>query len=746
MSPQFIFRWQTSAEDKMQCPRAIKAVKSASVMNFRSLPIVAACWIVGATPVLAEVTVTEDAATIDGVAFTRKDPITVVGKVDWHPGDALRYSRGEAILNALKINGRANQDSLEFHLLPGTWQKNSASSKDHAWFEATGQWRDARLRGNHKVMTFQVRSLKEIEPVTLRFEDFRDRQAKFTGTVMKDGLFSLGEETAKLEGMSEWPAQVIGKDVTVRGIVKQTGPDWQFSAASWQLEKLADQIGQEVALDGVLWSQNGGWWFEYRGEPVWLLDERGSKLTFQTDRHATIARVKGRLQQLRPALNDVTTKGEADPVPQYVVRCPQVEFLEPALSIGERFRAVYAKPVLMKDGVPVLVAEESWRMNGMDHETKAMRYMERNRPAIESTLKAPVPARVEVMAKRMVAEKNQPLKLLYAAMLAACNDARGRTTLLDAVKNHKNTSHNALYCLGIFPFLPPKDTTLKPDTAWAEDTLVGLLSDPATAEDCAVFSSIIEVLLSCGSKQATAAVVNFALSGAEGSDAAVDELCESDAPLDLATLIKLAGAPTADEPNSRVLRKMLTQREPAAVKIFGGLLGKSQVSYEFSEGLTPAIVEALRAELGTLKGEAATTARVLVASQAPDAVGELLKLLEDPQWPNQRTVLWMLVDFKDPRMLEPLARCLRRAKDGYFKSELEITRSIDAIAGIGGDAAIAELIRLLSVDFGRAQADYMDDATLHREVAAHLIELTGESFGVDGAAWDKWFAAWKSGQ
>jgi hypothetical protein len=120
--------------------------------------------------------------------------------------------------------------------------------------------------------------------------------------------------------------------------------------------------------------------------------------------------------------------------------------------------------------------------------------------------------------------------------------------------------------------------------------------------------------------------------------------------------------------------------------------------------------------------------------------------LEDPQWPNQRTVLWMLVDFKDPRMLQPLARCLRRTKDGYFKSELEITRSIDAIAGIGGDAAIAELIRLLSVDFGRAQADYMDDAALHREVAAHLIELTGESFGVDGAAWDKWFAAWKSGQ
>jgi hypothetical protein len=135
--------------------------------------------------------------------------------------------------------------------------------------------------------------------------------------------------------------------------------------------------------------------------------------------------------------------------------------------------------------------------------------------------------------------------------------------------------------MGIFPFLPPKDTTLKPDTAWAEDTLVGLLTEPATAEDCATYSSIIEVLLSRGSKPATAAVVKFALSGAEGSDAAVDELCESDAPLDLATLTKLAGTPTEDEPNTRVLRKMLKQREPAAVKIFGGLLGNSQVSYEF---------------------------------------------------------------------------------------------------------------------------------------------------------------------
>ncbi len=715
-------------------------------MNFRSLLILATCCIAGATPILAEVSVTEDAATIDGVAFTRKDPITVVGRMDWHPGDALRFSRGQAILNALKINGRANQDSLEFHLLPGTWQKKSAGSKDHAWFEATGQWRDARLRGNHKVMTFQVRSLKEVEPVTLRFEDFRDRQAKFTGTAVHGGLFSLGGETVKLEGMGDWPAPVIGKDVTVRGIVRQTGPDWLFSAATWQLEKLADQIGQQVVLDGVLWSLNGGWWFEYCGETVWLLDERRSKLTFETDRHATIARVKGRLQQLRPALNDVATKGEADPVPQYVVRGPQVEFLEPALSIGERFRAVYAKPVLMKDGVPVLVAEESWRMNGMDHETKAMRYEERNRPAIESTLKAPVPAQMDVMAKRMAGVKNQPLKLLYAAMLAACNDERGRTALLDAVKDHKGISHDALYCMGIFPFLPPKDTTLKPDAAWAEDTLIGLLSDPATAEDCAAYSSIIEVLLNRGSKPATAAVVKFALSGAEESEAAVDALCESEIPLELATLTKLAGTPTEDEPNTGVLRKMLKQREPAAVKIFGGLLGNSQVSYEFREGITPAIVEALRAELGTLKGEAATTATVLIASQAPDAVGELLKLLEDPQWPDRRTVLWVLIDFKDPRMLEPLARCLRRAKDGYFKSELEITRSIDAIAGIGGDAAIAELIRLLSVDFGRAQADYMDDAALHREVAEHLNGLTGESFGVDGAAWDKWFAARKSGQ
>jgi hypothetical protein len=61
-----------------------------------------------------------------------------------------------------------------------------------------------------------------------------------------------------------------------------------------------------------------------------------------------------------------------------------------------------------------------------------------------------------------------------------------------------------------------------------------------------------------------------------------------------------------------------------------------------------------------------------------------------------------------------------------------------SIASAGGDEALRAMIGLLKVDFGRAHADSMKDDGLHRIIAAHLIDMTGESFGTDADAWTKW--------
>ena len=63
---------------------------------------------------------------------------------------------------------------------------------------------------------------------------------------------------------------------------------------------------------------------------------------------------------------------------------------------------------------------------------------------------------------------------------------------------------------------------------------------------------------------------------------------------------------------------------------------------------------------------------------------------------------------------------------------------MEAIANTGSEEAVAELISLLPVDLSRF-GSYIDREGFRRIVAAHLIELTGESFGTDAAAWQKWY-------
>lgn len=716
-------------------------------LRFSVLTICAACFLASATSILAECSVTEDTVIIDGVSFSRNDAITAVGKYSRGGMEEMWYTKGKAVLRVVMINGKANQDALDFHLLPGAWELDSSKFEQDEWFEATGQWRDVRLSVTSKVMTFQVTFLKPVKAVSLRFGHFEDRAAVFTGIAMKGGLFRCDGEQARIEGLGEWPESAIGNEVNVRGILNRSGDSWQFSAASWRLDKLADQIGRQVTLDGVLWSAGGGrtWWFEYRGERVYLTLEKGPSLTFESNRHATAARIKGLLvRQLRPMSGKM--------VMQFVIRGAHVEFLEPPLKWEDRLRTVYAHPVLIEDGVPMLVPETSFRISVSESDTNAKLYKERNNHAIKSILRTPTPAQVEVMAKRMDATRESSLRLIYAAMLAACNDTRGRVALLASVKNHATVSPDSLYCLGAFPYLPPKDTTLKPDTAWAEEAMIGLLKDPATARDCAVYSNVIEVLLQRKSNQATAAVVKFALSSAPGSSMAVDWLCESETPLTLELLTQLAGSPTVDQPNLRVLRKMLKQHEPDAVKLYGKLLAVSDVYDEFREAMSPAMVEALRAELDNLNDESLTYAKMLIAGQTPNAVEEWIKLLEDRKWSDKNVVTWELAQLKDSRSLLPIARCLRQAKDGYFRTESEfipatpITHCLDAIAGMGGDDATEELIKLMSVEFGRAKGNYPDDSDLHFYAAVALIELTGESFGMDASAWSRWGAARKAGQ
>ena len=118
-------------------------------------------------------------------------------------------------------------------------------------------------------------------------------------------------------------------------------------------------------------------------------------------------------------------------------------------------------------------------------------------------------------------------------------------------------------------------------------------------------------------------------------------------------------------------------------------------------------------------------------------------MLEDPDWKNKELVLDELARLRDRRAVGPVARILREAPRGYFNTDATATCDcvvwvgLRAIAKAGTPQAIRELIELLRVDLSRFGTD-TDRNGFQRFVAVHLIELTGESFGVDADAWRTW--------
>jgi HEAT repeat protein len=148
-----------------------------------------------------------------------------------------------------------------------------------------------------------------------------------------------------------------------------------------------------------------------------------------------------------------------------------------------------------------------------------------------------------------------------------------------------------------------------------------------------------------------------------------------------------------------------------------------------------------------MSDKARTNARMLLILAEKDPVPALIKLLDDPDWKEKTLAMYELARLKDPRAIAPVARHLREAPTDYFHLEGEmaptvavavaVEHSLEAIANPGTKESVTELIGLLGVDLSRFGA-YIDRAGFQRIIAAYLIEISGESFGVDAAAWGRW--------
>ncbi len=689
---------------------------------------------------------------IDGVTFPYGKDIEIVGI--YSSDDSFNsHSNALAVIQGIRINGRGNQDNFNFHLTAGTEDMATKlkfhSLKDKKYYKVSGRLLGARLFGQHPICNVEVKSIEEVPDTPLKLEDFADRTAAFEGTAAAGGKIMLQGEAAQLAGLDSWPKGLEGKNVSVSGTVHREPQGWQFLQPAWRLTELADMVGKDVSLKGTLWSMNDNWWFGYRDDKLYLISANGPVLEFPGDDHGRKATVTGRLvRQLRPSLDQITMKTDRDLVQTYVIRVAKVEYLDAEISWYKRFGTVYDKnPV--SDGVPELIAKKGFRRNLMGNETTERLYAERNWNEINEIVANANPAVCDIVVKRMNdSTLNDSLRLLYATVLARVNDERGQIFLKDAVTSPfgKAKIEGVYYCLGVFPYLAPDVEKVTTNCAWAEQTLLAIMADPEKAKQALRVSSIQSVLLKIGSPSTGKALLEYALKNSDehhsrffSGPSITELLCMPVAHLSATDLLKLEAVNKDNSIRRSILQALLRLKDPAVAERFMKDMEDGFAYMDVRDLSSPEVLAAMKPKLEQLSGNAKSHVRMLLVLGDKDPVPEVVALLDDPTFPDKNLAMFELKRLGDSRAVAPVTKILREAPKGYFgdNAASAIESALETIANANTRDAVRELIALLSVDLGRF-GDYIDRAGWQRVTAAHLIEMTGESFGIDQAGWQSW--------
>jgi hypothetical protein len=114
-----------------------------------------------------------------------------------------------------------------------------------------------------------------IPPITYQPNQFIGRVAWFQGTAanLPEGpILQSSNWTLWLDGQTPWPDAIAGKTAEAYGTVEQ-GPTYghfRLKNAVASLSKLEDQVGQTVTLRGRPRGKNSWWWFEVRGQNLYV--------------------------------------------------------------------------------------------------------------------------------------------------------------------------------------------------------------------------------------------------------------------------------------------------------------------------------------------------------------------------------------------------------------------------------------------------------------------------------------------
>ena len=700
-------------------------------------------------PASATIQCETDRAVIDGVTIAYDKVVKVVG-ICIKP-DFYELSPRQAELQAVRIGDRGNQDKILIHLM-GIAQ--TAIPKPGQWCAVMGHLGGGNAYATPPQLSMKVDTIEPISEAPLTPADFVDRAAVFEGNAEAGGLLNL--EAGSLRVL-DWPAEAVGKHVAVTGVVRKDGNAYRLEKPEWHLVELQDLVGKSAMLEGAFFSMNDVFWFGYRDQRLIVTDAKDHPVKNLYDQHGGKARVTGLLvKQLRPSLEQISLKDDRDLVPTFVVRRAKIEFLEPPVDHDKRyFQQIFPDGYMITDGVPELVAGSVMHRNIMGNETRSRDYVERNDAVIKPILRNATPTQLNVLAKRMVnTSLDADMRLVYAAMLAAANDARGRTYLTQSADQKDNDLHSVLFCLGAFSWLMPDDAKIKTDIAWAEPVLIRQMSERdksgkfTRARDAVVYSDIPRVLARLNTRASTRVLVEYAVANVDPTTSffsanALRILSEMPVTVSHADILQLERAIKEPADRRSVLHIALRENDAEAASLFFVELGQDNwFASDMRDLLTPEIGAALQKKLPDLPAAAQSEARRLIIHGLKDPVPSLLGLLSDPKYPDKNAVLWELTQHSDPRVIAPVFKVLHDAPKDFFLADdlpsgLGVEHGLSAIAAADNKDAAAALIELFDVDLSRFST-LCDREGYRRLIAAHLIDMTGESFGTDAVAWKKW--------
>jgi hypothetical protein len=114
----------------------------------------------------------------------------------------LRSPVAKAVLRAFRINGLANQESMNFYLIPrADGDANILSSlKDNTYYKVRGKIQRASLTGPNPRCNFLVEQIEAVPDAPLKPSDLAGRIANLEGVAIAKGVVEIHGEKASLSG------------------------------------------------------------------------------------------------------------------------------------------------------------------------------------------------------------------------------------------------------------------------------------------------------------------------------------------------------------------------------------------------------------------------------------------------------------------------------------------------------------------------------------------------------------------